>query len=140
MSTVPVARGSSLSCLYSTVLVFTPMLCIRSGASWTGTSGVSIFCPGIFDADCCASVDGPVATGCTSPDVCIFIALGCFAKWERYAQIPARTARIAIHTSEVLNTYLFIAVSLLSKFRDGLKRFRDLRESAHIQALGSEPR
>ena len=33
MSTVPVARMSSFSCLYSTVPVFTPMLCIRSGVS-----------------------------------------------------------------------------------------------------------
>ena len=47
MSTVPVARMSSLSCLYSTVPVLTPMLCIRSGVSWTGTSGVSIFCSGM---------------------------------------------------------------------------------------------
>src|SRR5258707_4979805 len=125
MSTVPVARTSSLSCLYSTVPVLTPMLCIRSGVSWTGTSGVSIFGSGVDGAGSFASGGVPEATGCTSPEVCIFIALGCFAKLERYAKIPARTARIAIHTREVLNTYLFIAVSLLSKFRDRLKRVRD---------------
>src|SRR3981189_2266032 len=136
MSTVPVARTSSLRCLYSTLPALTPMLCIRSGVSWTGTSGVSIFCSGIDGAVSFAPGGGPEATGCTSPDVGIFIALGCFAKWERYAQIPARTTRIAIHTSEVLNTYLFIAVSLLSEFRDAPKRFRDRRGSAHIQASG----
>src|ERR1700687_1474900 len=110
------------------------MLCIRSGVSCTGTSGVSIFRSGIFIADCLTSVDGPAATGCTSPDIGVFIALGCFAKWERYAQIPARTTSMAIQTRDVLKTYLFIAVSLLSAIRDGLKQFRDLRASAHIRA------
>ena len=50
ISTVPVARISSLSCLYSTVPVLTPMLCIRSGVSCTGTSGASIFCSGMDGA------------------------------------------------------------------------------------------
>src|SRR5258708_9688558 len=134
MSTVPVARTSSLSCLYSTLPVLTPMRCIRSGVSWTGTSGDSIFCSGMDGVVSFAPGGGPEATGCTSPDIGIFITLGCFAKWERYAQAPMNTARIAIQTSEVLNTYLFIAVSLLSEFRDGPKWFRDLRGSVHIQA------
>src|SRR5580692_569299 len=136
MSTVPVARMSSLSCLYSTVPVLIPMLCIRSGVSWTGTSGVSIFVPGMDGAGSFPSAGGPEATGCTSPDIGMFIALGRFAQWERYDQMPAKTARIAIQTREVLKTYLFIAVSLLSEFRAGSKRFRDLRGSAHIQASG----
>src|ERR1700752_3676359 len=110
MSTVPVARMSSLSSLYSTVPVLTPMLCIRSGVSCTGTSGVSIFVPGVDGAGSFAPAGGPDATGFTSPDIGIFIALGCFAKWERYAQMVAKTARIAIQTREVLKTYLFIAV------------------------------
>src|SRR5258707_11064987 len=134
MSTVPVARMSSLSSLYSTVPALTPMLCIRSGVSCTGVSGVSIFVPGIDDAGSFASAGGPEATGCTSPDIGVFIALGCFAKWERYDQMPTKTVRIAIQTREVLKTYLFIAVSLLSEFRDGPKRFRDRRGSAHTQA------
>src|SRR5260370_38866396 len=134
MSTVPVGRMSWLRCLYSTVAVLSPMLCIRSGVSWTGTSGVSIFCPGVDGAGSFAPEGGPEATGCTSPDIGIFIALGCFAKWERYAQVPAKTPRIAIQTSEVLNTYLFIAVSLLSEFRGVPKQLHDQQESARIRA------
>src|SRR5260370_31222088 len=134
MSTVPVARMSSLSCLYSTVPVLTPILCIRSGVSWTGTSDDSIFGSGVVGAASFAPGGGPEATGCTSPDIGMFIALGCFAKWERYAKIPATTAKIAIQTSEVLKTYLFIEVSLLSAIRGGLKRFRDPRGSPHIRA------
>src|SRR5258708_5179714 len=99
-------------------------------------SGVSIFVPGKDGAGSFASAGGPEATGCTSPDIGIFIALGCFAKCERYDQMPAKIARIAIQTREVLKTYLFIAVSLPSEFRDGPKRFRDLRGFAHIRASG----
>src|ERR1700738_5346989 len=138
MSTVPVARMSSLSCLYSTAPALTPILCIRSGVSWTGSSGVSIFVSDMADAVSFAPGSGPEATGCTSPDTGIFIALGSFAKWEWYAQIPATTARTVIQTREVLKTYLFIAVSLLSEFRGVPKHFRDQRGSAHIRASGRE--
>src|SRR5258708_17351942 len=134
MSTVPVARMSSLSRLYSTVPVLTTMIGIRSGVSSTGTSGVSIFVSGMDGAGSFAPAGGPEATGCTSPDIGIFIALGCFGIWERYAQVPAKTPRIAIQTSEVLNTYLFIAVSLLSEIRGGPKQLRDQRKSARIRA------
>src|SRR5258708_17023750 len=107
--------------LYSRGLVFTAMLCSRPAVRWTGTSGVSIFVPGWVGTGSFAPAGGPEATGWTSPGIGIFMAVGCFAKWERYAQIPATTARTAIQTSEVLKTYLFMPMSLLSQFRDGPK-------------------
>jgi hypothetical protein len=48
------------------------MLCILSGVSCTGTSGVSIFIFGISDMDGFGSFavsGGPEATGCKSPDI-----------------------------------------------------------------------
>src|SRR5258708_26136305 len=107
--------------LYSRGLVFTAMLCSRPAVRWTGTSGVSIFVPGMDGTGSFAPAGGPQATGWTSPDIGIFIAMGCFAKWERYAQIPATIARTALQTSEGLKTYLFIAVALLSALRHEAK-------------------
>src|ERR1700733_5267206 len=138
MSTVPVARMSSLSRLYSTVSFITPILCIRSGVSWTGTSRVSIFCSGMTDAVSFAPGGGPEAKGCASPETGVFMVVGCFTKWERYAQMPATHARIVIQTREVLKTFLFIAVSLLSEFRGVPKQFRDQQGSAHIRASSRE--
>src|SRR5215469_3414146 len=131
MSTVPVARMSSLSSLYSTAPVFTPIRCNRSGESCTGARGVSILCSGMGSA-IFIPVDGAAATGCASPD----LVGGCCHWRDRYAQTPATTAKAVSQTREVLKTYLFIAVSLLSGIRDGPKRFRDPPASARIRASG----
>src|SRR5260370_38043453 len=109
-----------LSCLSSTAVVLTPMLCICAAVSWTGTSGVSIFVPGMDGAGSFAPAGGPQATGCTSPDLCIFIAMGCFAQMDRDVQIPSITARNAIHTNEDLKTYVFNSCYLLSQILYGL--------------------
>src|SRR5579863_6076023 len=124
---------SSLSCLYSAAPNITPMLCIRSGVSCTGASGVSVFCCGFEESVAFVPDDGPEAAGWTSPDIAMFVAIDGFVRCERYTQIPAKTASTAIQTREVLKTYLFIAVSLLSGIRDGLAQLRDLQASAHIQ-------
>jgi hypothetical protein len=93
-----------------------------------------VFCCGIEESAAFVPEDGPEAAGWTSPDIAVFAVIDGFVLWERYTQIPARTARTAIQTREVLKTYLFIAVSLLSGIRDGLVQLRDLQSSVRIQA------
>jgi hypothetical protein len=81
---------------------------------------------------------GPAAAGCTSPDGDIAFEesmLGCFLnQCDRYENIPTTTAKMASQKSEVLNTYLFIAVSLLSEIQGGPEKFRDQRASAQTEA------
>src|ERR1700745_2980704 len=99
-------------------------------------SGASIFCSGMDGAGSLAVGDGPAATGCTPPDIGISIAIGVRLRWERERHIPAKTARTKIQTREVLKTYLFIAVSLLSASQGGPKQLRDRRGSLRIRASG----
>src|ERR1700691_5198628 len=101
-----------------------------------GTSGVSIFRSGLDGAGSGIAGDGPAATGCTSPDVGIFIVCGCFARGDLYAQIPAPIASTTTKTREVLKTYLVIAVSLQSEFQYEPTQLRDLQASLRIRALG----
>src|SRR5579859_5782666 len=125
---------SSFSCLYSAAPNITPMLCIRSGVSCTGASGASVFCCGIEESAAFVPKDGPEAAGWTSSDIAMFVVIDGFVRCKRYTQIPARIASTAIQTREVLKTYLFIAVSLLSGIRDGLGQLRDLQASVRIRA------
>jgi len=70
---------------------------------------------GMDDSGFAMSEVGPAAIGCMPPDIGV-IPSGCSVVWKLYAHVVTRTAKMAIQTSEVLRTYLFITDNALEKY------------------------